>query len=160
MQRSDCLLDCVYHEKFTLFVQQSSKVGRDLNTFSGINQSVGLEIDLEQSYPIDSVSILGRWCMDSSDLDCLCKLSGATLFLIDDSGEEITSINVDDNACGKSMLEYVFDMAPEFCVTEPVRIPSKQKVGSPQIQRRGKGENVPRPYVQSQRRLRDHPRQC
>ena len=97
--------------------EASTEAERDLIT-SSLQESLGLEVDLGQGYSVDSVAILGRWCMDSSDPDCLCKLNGATLILVDDSGEEITSIDIGNDACGKSMLEYVFDAAPEFCVHE------------------------------------------
>ena len=99
-------------------IDASTEAERDLITTSSVKESLGLEIDLGQSYSVDSVAILGRWCTDSSDPDCLCKLNGATLILVDDSGEETTSVNIGNDACGKSMLEYVFDAAPEFCVPE------------------------------------------
>eukprot|EP00956_Cyclotella_meneghiniana_P040027 scaffold185002_cov36-Cyclotella_meneghiniana.AAC.3 len=128
--------------------EASTEVGRDLSTTSSIKGSFGLEVDLGESYPIDSVVIVGRSCMD--DLNCLCKLNGVTLSIIGDSGEEVTSMNIGNDACGKSMLEYVFDMAPEFCLPESV----KQNVGSPQFQRR---EVEPRPY--GHRQLRKKPTQ-
>jgi hypothetical protein len=91
------------------------------NTFShtaGANS--WLEVDLEQVYSVDSVKILNRWCRKPSDpRGCLCRLSGAILALIDDSGEEISSITIRDT-CGKLTLEYVFDPSPEFCLPTSV----------------------------------------
>ena len=41
-------------------------------------------------------------------------LSEATILLIDDSGDETTSISIGD-ACGKGHLEYILDPSPEYC---------------------------------------------
>lgn len=77
-----------------------------------------LELDLGKSYPVDSVSIVGRECDDSNDRPgCLCQLSGATLSLVDDYGEDITSFDIGNDVCGKSTLEYALDASPEFCAS-------------------------------------------
>jgi len=73
------------------------------------------EVDLGESYGISSVEIVNRWCADVNDSkNCLCRLSGAVLSLLDDSGAEITSISIGDT-CGKLVLEMEFERFPEFC---------------------------------------------
>ena len=88
----------------------------DASTFSRTNdETPWLEIDLGESVPVTSVSVLNRWCENSSDpTSCLCSLTGASLSLIDESGEELTS-NLIGDTCGKPTLEFVFDSSPEFC---------------------------------------------
>jgi hypothetical protein len=40
---------------------------------------VSWEVDLEDTFPIDSVSVLNSWCKESPDPEkCLCNLTGAT----------------------------------------------------------------------------------
>ena len=74
-----------------------------------------LEVDLGRNYAVGSLDILNRWCKDITDpQNCLCKLSGATILLIDDSENETTSFSIGDT-CGKGHLEYVLDPSPEFC---------------------------------------------
>ena len=95
-------------------------IKRYLAESSGLNDMpMGLVLDLGKSYLIDSVSIVGRKCGggDSNGPGCLCQLSGATLSLVDDYGEDITSIDIGDEVCGKSMLKYTLDASPEFCAS-------------------------------------------
>jgi hypothetical protein len=76
-----------------------------------------LEVDLQDSFPIDSVSVLNTWCSESTDPEkCLCDFTGATLSLIGGSEEEIeiTSVSVGDT-CGQKMVEFIFDASAEFC---------------------------------------------
>jgi hypothetical protein len=96
-------------------------VDGDHDTFSHTNDAnPWLEIDLGENIDIFSVGILNRWCKDSSDPGgCFCRLSGAVLSLVDNLGEEITSLTIGDT-CGQSTLEYVFDPFPEFCPTSSV----------------------------------------
>ena len=86
-------------------------------TYSRTNDdsNAWLEVDLGGNFAVGSLDILNRWCKDLTDPEnCLCKLSGATILLIDDSGDETTSISIGDT-CGKAHLEYVLDPSPEFC---------------------------------------------
>ena len=95
----------------------SNLVDNDISHYSRGNtdETSWLEIDLGESVPVASVSILNRWCENSSDpTSCLCSLTGASLSLIDESGEELTS-NLIGDTCGQSTLEFVFDSSPEFC---------------------------------------------
>ena len=94
----------------------SNAIDGDVSTFSHTNdESPWLEIDLGESVPVTSVSILNRWCENPSDpLSCLCSLSGATLSLIDDLGEELVS-NIIGDTCGQTNMEFVFESSSEFC---------------------------------------------
>jgi hypothetical protein len=80
-----------------------------------IKSDVSWEVDLKDTFPVDSVSVLNSWCNESPDPEkCLCSLTGATLLLIDGSGEEIASALAGDT-CGQETVEFVFDAWPEFC---------------------------------------------
>lgn len=94
----------------------SNAVDGDVTTFSRTNDKTPwLEIDLGESVPVTSVSILNRWCENSSDpTACLCSLTGAALSLIDESGEEVTSITI-GSTCEQPTLEFVFDSSSDFC---------------------------------------------
>jgi len=73
------------------------------------------QVDLGDNYDISSIEILNRWCKDLNDsANCLCRLSGATISLVDDSGTEFTSIST-GNTCGQVNLEFVFESSPQFC---------------------------------------------
>ena len=90
--------------------------------------STELEIDLGKNYPLESVVIFGR-----SDIhpDALCQVSGATITLVNESGEEITSITIGDDTCGKTMLEYAFDELPDFCASnKAMHLTEKQSMVS------------------------------
>lgn len=95
----------------------SNAVDGDLTTFSHTKDaSAWLEVDLEDAHPINNVGIVNRWCRAPTDpTECLCRLSGTTLSLVDDLGKEISSISIGDT-CGQLNLEYVFDPSPEFCL--------------------------------------------
>ena len=106
-------------------------------TFSRTNDAnAWLEVDLGGDFAIESLDILNRWCQDLTDpTNCLCKLSEATVLLIDDNGDETASISIGDT-CGEGHLEYVLDPSPEFC---PIKVnsnvidssPSKQLIRQP-----------------------------
>jgi hypothetical protein len=93
------------------------------NTFSHTKDSNSwIEVDLKDSFPVNTITILNRWCRKVKDPSgCLCKLTDATLSLIDDLGAEITSTSLGDT-CGKSTLEFAFDPSPEFCFTTQVSL--------------------------------------
>eukprot|EP00956_Cyclotella_meneghiniana_P011821 scaffold16627_cov93-Cyclotella_meneghiniana.AAC.3 len=81
------------------------------------------QVDLGDNYDVSSIEIMNRWCKDVNDsANCLCRLSGATISLVDDSGTEVTSISTGDT-CGQANLEFVFESSPEFC-QNTVSIPS------------------------------------
>jgi hypothetical protein len=117
----------------------SKVIDGNTNTFShtGFNDPVPwLEVDLESIYEISSVRLLNRWCKSPSDpSNCLCRLSGATLLLLDDFGEEIISTAI-RNTCGQSELEFTFDQWPEFCqdpTTSPTFAPTSKPSTYPSL---------------------------
>lgn len=66
------------------------------------------EVDLGSMLPIQSITVKNRWCgSNSSDPNgCLCRLSNATLSLIDSVGSIVAMQSVTDT-CGKA--EVLFD---------------------------------------------------
>jgi hypothetical protein len=58
------------------------------------------EVDLGQDFTITSVSVLNRWCVDINDgPGCLCRLSGATVDLLNASNGVVASSSF-GNTCG------------------------------------------------------------
>lgn len=94
----------------------ANAVDGNLTTFSHTDDAnAWLEIDLGKKHAINSVGIQNRWCGDPSDQDgCLCRLSNATLYLIDGMGTKVLSMPI-GNTCGQLTLEFVFDPDPNFC---------------------------------------------
>jgi hypothetical protein len=67
-----------------------------------------LEIDLEGTYPIDTVVIYNRWCGNSSDSDgCLCRLSHSALLLLDSNNQWVASDFIGDT-CGQVSVQVNF----------------------------------------------------
>lgn len=97
----------------------SNAVDGKLWTYSRTDDAnAWLQVDLGESFALKSLDILNRWCQDFSDpRNCLCKLSNATVSLMDDSGENLVSISVGDT-CGRGSLQYNFDPALKFCTTQ------------------------------------------
>ncbi len=61
-------------------------------------------MDLGNEFAIESVLVLNRWCVSPADPNgCLCRLSKATLFLMDSPGEVVAAQSVGDS-CGKQEL--------------------------------------------------------
>jgi phage-related protein len=83
----------------------------DLISFShtnGFGSSVWWEVDLGDEYPIESVTIMNRWCGSVSDPNsCLCRLSSASLSLIDGQNQ-VTSSKVIGDTCKKTTLSFDF----------------------------------------------------
>ena len=79
------------------------------NTFSHTNVAtsgspVWWKVDLGDEFRIESVTVINRWCGSSADPNgCLCRLSGATLYLIDGNGT-ITATESVGNTCGQGEL--------------------------------------------------------
>lgn len=96
------------------YVATAATYNRLENTSDGISKD-SWEVDLGDSFLISSVLVLNSQCSEAKDPEkCLCSLSGATLFLIDESGEEITSV-LAGGTCGQDKIEFVFDASAEFC---------------------------------------------
>eukprot|EP00804_Cyclotella_cryptica_P009369 CCRYP_018076-RB/>CCRYP_018076-RB protein AED:0.03 eAED:0.03 QI:374/1/1/1/0.94/0.9/20/617/4181 len=95
----------------------SRAVDGNINTFSHTDveksgSPVWWEVDLGAEYSIELVTIINRWCKDSTDPSgCLCRLSFATLLLIDGQGSVIASQSL-GNTCSKSELLYDTKCSP------------------------------------------------
>ncbi|KAL7509263.1 hypothetical protein ACHAXN_006280 [Cyclotella atomus] len=77
------------------------------------------EVDLGQDFSISSVEIKNRWCVSASDpLRCLCRMSAATISLIDAQGSLVKSLGMGDT-CETLLLQYL--SAP---TQSPVQSPS------------------------------------
>ncbi len=87
-------------------------VDSNLNTFSHTKVAtsgspVWWQVDLGNELPMQSVTVLNRWCGSSADPNgCLCRLSNATLSLINSQGV-IVGTQTTGNTCGKR--EVLFD---------------------------------------------------
>ncbi|KAL3781625.1 hypothetical protein HJC23_002002 [Cyclotella cryptica] len=104
----------------------------DTTTFSHTNDADPWWIvDLEEMFLIESISILNRWCVDSSDpTGCLCRLSNATLLLLDEHGT-IAALEDLGNTCGQSALN--FDLSShQHCSASPSMSPSLSSFPSAQ----------------------------
>ena len=81
------------------------------NTFSHTNvTSAGIpvwwQVDLGIEFPIESVTVMNRWCGDATDRNgCLCRLSLATLSLIDSKGFVVATQSTGDT-CGEQELSF------------------------------------------------------
>ena len=95
----------------------NNAVDGDFATFTHTDDpSPWWQVDVGENYDISSIEIVNRWCSDINDsANCLCRLSGATITLIDDHGTDVTSISTGSNTCGQANLEFVFESSPEFC---------------------------------------------
>ena len=97
----------------------SYAVDRDNATFSRTEkeQDAWLEVNLEEIVQVCSIGIQNRWCKNVNDKKgCLCKLSGATLSLIDELGQTIPDTPVSlDNTCDQLNIKVHFDQKAAFC---------------------------------------------
>jgi hypothetical protein len=89
------------------------------NSFSQTGRSecgVWWEVDLGDSFPIESVKILNRWCHDQNDFTgCLCKLSYAAVFLMDNDGKWVVDPVLNGNTCGDLEVKHVFGASSDYC---------------------------------------------
>lgn len=74
------------------------------------------QVDLETSFPVESIKILNRWCRNVSDpMGCLCRLSHAVVTFFDGEGQWISTASV-GNTCGKLDWTYSFSNDdPRIC---------------------------------------------
>ena len=106
-----------------------------MNTFSHTKAQNGLvwwEVDLGAEYPIDSVTIMNRWCQDISDpAGCLCRLSSANVILVDNQDAVIATQSVGEDTCGQVELSFDFSCIPSPSVTtSPAASPSPSQCTS------------------------------
>ena len=100
-----------------------------MNTFSHTQAQSGpvwWEVDLGVEHLIDSVTIMNRWCQDISDPNgCLCRLSSATIILINGQEEVIATQSVGEDTCGQVELSFDFSCIPSPSATlSPVASPT------------------------------------
>jgi hypothetical protein len=97
----------------------SKAVDNNPSTFSHTNDGdAWLEINLGQNAAaMESVNITNRFCCDINDASgCLCRLTNATVSLLDESSAVINE-EVLGNTCGVLNVVNSFDSAPQFCDT-------------------------------------------
>ncbi len=96
----------------------SFAVDGDPMTYSHTNDISALwEVDLGMTSPLKSVYIANRWCSDPSDPNgCLCRLSGATLSLMNEQDELVSSTMI-GNTCGVNDLNIDVSSCPQTSAT-------------------------------------------
>jgi hypothetical protein len=96
----------------------SKAVDDNESSFSHTGRSgcgVWWEVDLGESYPIESIKILNRWCHAKEDpTGCLCKLSHAAISLLDDG--KWVDARLTGNTCDSPEVEHEFKASPHYCV--------------------------------------------
>lgn len=86
--------------------QASNAIDSTTESFSHTKSgSSWWEVSWGQPLEIDSVQIFNRWCSDVTDqANCLCRLSHATVSLLDDEGLVLTTVSTHDT-CDKPSLK-------------------------------------------------------
>jgi hypothetical protein len=97
----------------------SNAVDGNNSTFSHTKDVSSIwEVDLADDYGISHTSIQNRWCGDISDsLGCLCRLTNATLSLLDSQGVVVLSVAV-GNTCDTLIVKSDFEYASRLAVSE------------------------------------------
>ena len=97
----------------------SNSVDGDVTTFSHTNDgNAWLDIDFGMNVALESINIVNRHCGSIDDAPgCLCRLTNATLSLLDYNDNTITSVTL-GNTCGQHSVETLFDPSPSFCAEE------------------------------------------
>jgi hypothetical protein len=74
------------------------------------------EVDLGDSYDIESVKILNRWCINASDQNkCLCSLLQAAVLLFDEEGKWVVTTLLGD-MCDELEWKYEYPRSSKYCV--------------------------------------------
>eukprot|EP00804_Cyclotella_cryptica_P004998 CCRYP_018313-RB/>CCRYP_018313-RB protein AED:0.03 eAED:0.03 QI:1251/1/1/1/0.81/0.83/12/1175/1018 len=110
----------------------SRAIDGDLSSFSHTNDGhAWWELDLKEARSIDSVTIKNRWCRDKTDPNnCLCRLSNATLSLVDNDGVVISE-NI-GGTCSLPELSFSFGASTSYCSTKtPTLSPIIKSTRSP-----------------------------
>jgi hypothetical protein len=89
-------------------------------TFSHTKEVVNVfpwwEVDLGDSYDIESVKILNRWCTNASDPSrCLCRLSHATISLFDEEGKWVATTMIGE-MCDELEWMHEYPRSSTYCV--------------------------------------------
>ncbi|KAL7512039.1 hypothetical protein ACHAXN_008986 [Cyclotella atomus] len=98
----------------------SYAIDNDPNTFCYTDcttENAWWMVDSYQMYPIKSVSIMNRWCQDDIyDQDgCLCRLSDASLTLLDEDGSVIVEETL-HKTCDALILDIEFPSHSQYCM--------------------------------------------
>ena len=123
----------------------SNAVDRNETTYSSTLREVEAwwQVDLGEKSPIQSVTIINRWCFDISDqANCLARLSDSTLLLMDEDDTIIDTREIGDTT-GQLELEFTFgattispSVGPDHSPTEihnkiPTNLPSASPIQTP-----------------------------
>ena len=83
----------------------SNAVDGDSLTFSHTRDANAyFEVDLGDTFDLESVEIVNRWCQDETDPNrCLCRLSYANLKLLDEN-DSIVASRMLGNTCNKAIV--------------------------------------------------------
>ena len=125
----------------------SRAVDGKLNTFSHTNVAtsgspVWWEVNLENEFPIESVTILNRWCGSPVDPNhCLCRLSNATLSLIDSNGVIVGTQNTGDTCVEQEVLLDDFSRTLTFTPIASMN-PTRKNLQGSQGSHNSKAENL------------------
>jgi hypothetical protein len=96
----------------------SKAVDDNMNSFShtGSDNCGGWwEIELGESFTIESIKIFNRWCRNPNDsVGCLCRLSQAAISLFNNHGKWVNAVFA-GNTCGVLEVERVFEASSEHC---------------------------------------------
>jgi hypothetical protein len=89
----------------------SNAIDSDNTTFSHTNDaSAWLQVDLSSAVDVARVSIANRWCGDESDsTGCICRLSSASLTLLDVNGDVIGTKSL-GNTCNVLTVSEEFSL--------------------------------------------------
>ena len=93
----------------------SKAVDGDSTTFSHTNDADAFwKVDLAQGGQIGTISVENRWCKNRSDPSgCLCRLSNATVSLLDRMGDVVTTASF-GNTCGDLNPGLSFDSCVSY----------------------------------------------
>jgi len=97
----------VQSSAFRTYVAAKAVDGNNSTFSHTVGGTSSWKVDLGGLFPIESVKILNRWCLNESDpTDCLCHLSNAVLSLFDDNGGWVDSILL-GNTCGQPVVSVI-----------------------------------------------------
>eukprot|EP00804_Cyclotella_cryptica_P007675 CCRYP_001308-RA/>CCRYP_001308-RA protein AED:0.08 eAED:0.08 QI:258/1/1/1/0.37/0.33/9/235/705 len=98
--------------------------GNSLTFSHTANAGASWEVDLAGPHNISYVSIKNRYCGDTSDeTGCLCRLSQATVQLLDSQRNVVKSASFDDT-CGDFSPALYFDHCDDSCLVKKMKLES------------------------------------
>jgi hypothetical protein len=92
-------------------------------TFFHTRNGIGewFQVDLSGAFSVQSVDFVNKGCLN--DAGCLCRLSHANVFLLDGSGNTVSTIQL-GNTCGKATITNALTQ----CTNSPSKQPSKVRL--------------------------------